>query len=1020
MKIPRSILATMMILVAIPLALTAQQSGTVTGIITDEVTGQPVSAAQVSIAGTQLGSLTNREGRFTIPNVPVGERTIRAVSIGYSAAERTVQVQPGVSTTVNLQIRQSAILLEGVLVSPVTGQAARRRELGTNSGLITSRDLQLAPITSVATALNARVAGVSLQSVSGTVGGSQRIRIRGANSLSLSNEPLIFVDGVLSSNSKGVSLGTGGQDVSRLNDLNHDDIENIEILKGPAASALYGTAAANGVILITTRRGTAGPAQFRAYSEFATLDDKTEYQDNWMSYQVNNSSLPLTLNGTTLNTAGYTACANENASRGLCRQDETISRNYFTSPQGPFVSGFRNKYGVSGAGGSEGISYFLSADWEEEQGSLDFNTQERLSLRANLDGSLTETLRVSVSSNYVNSGLVLNSNDNSIFSPLINGFLASPFDVTEEMIAASRPGNRPGAGFGYYNRDFEEYLVNQDVDRFVLGSSLNYTPRTWLTANLNTGLDWFQRLDTRTLQPDRLPIAATFTPGQRSAVANTNLIFTLNSSATGTFELSDRVVSTTTLGVGFNRERFTNVSCFGVGVVDGTRSCSSASSLFSVGEAFVETRTVGAFFQQQFGINDRLFVAGTIRGDDNSAFGADFGLVTYPGASVSWVVSEEDFFPEFPAVSSLRLRSAYGQSGLRPNFRQAVTTLSPVSATVGGNDVSAVTLNTTGNLELEPERSSEWEFGFDAGLMDDRISLDVTYFNKLSRDALISRRLAPSFGLTAAVFDNLGAVRNKGTEISLNANLLQAENTRLSLRISNSTLSNEIEALGEGVEPIIFNRGLQRHQEGFPAGAFFQRPYTFADASGDGLIAPEDVQFSADSAVFIGTTLPTNSQSLSLDLTLYRNIRISTLFDRRAGHYQSNASSAFACRTGAARSIRGHCAASGDPNAPLDIQARHIASRFRGSDFGYIEKADFIKWREVAVTLFTPANIGERVPLLLGSSITFSGRNLATWTDYTGLDPEINETGGGANFNQGEFNTAPPLRNLGVRLNIVF
>ena len=1019
MRILRSILATALVALVFPLTLAAQ-SGVVTGVVIDQTTLQPLPSAQVTVAGTQLGTVTNRDGRFTISNVPQGERTIRALSIGYASSEVIVQVPAGGTVTANLELRQSTILLEGVVVSAVTGQAARRRELGTNSGVVSSRELELAPITSVSTALTARVAGVNLQGVSGTVGGSQRIRVRGANSLSLSNEPLIFIDGILSTNSTGVSLGTGGQDVSRLNDLNQDDIENIEILKGPAASALYGTAAANGVILITTRRGRAGAAQFRAYAEVGTLDDETEYPDTFLSYQVNDSARPLTLNGTTLNTTGYTACSNENAARGLCRQDETISRNYFSSPQSPFTSGFRNKYGLSASGGSDATSYFLSADWEEEQGSISFNTLERLSLRANIDGQLTEALNVSVSSNYINSGLVLNSNDNSIFSPLINGFLASPFDPTQEQIDASAPGSRPAAGFGYYSRDFEEYPVNQDVDRFIIGSALNYTPLNWLTANVNVGLDWFSRLDTRTLQPGRLPIAATFTPGNRDATSNTNLIFTSNVSSTATFQPLDNLVSTTTVGGAFNRERFTNVRCFGVGVVEGTQSCSSTSSLFAIDEAFSETRTIGLFVQQQFGINDRIFVAASLRGDDNSAFGADFGLVTYPSASLSWVVSEEPFFPTLPGLSSLRLRSAYGQSGLRPNFRQAITTLEPVSVTVAGNDVSAVTLSTTGNLELKPERSTEWEFGFDAGLIEDRLSLEFTYFNKESTDALISRRLAPSFGLTTSVFDNLGSVRNSGTETTIAARVFENETAALNVRLSNSTLSNTIESLGEDVEPIIFNRGLQRHQEGFPAGAFFQRPFTYSDADGNGLISPAELTLSSDTAVFVGTTLPTNSQSFSLDLTMFGVVRISTLFDRRAGHYQSNASSAFACRTGAARNTRGHCAATGDPNAPLDLQARHIASRFNGSDFGYIEKADFVKWREMAVTLFAPGSLEERIPALRGSSITLSGRNLATWTDYTGLDPEINETGGGSNFGQGEFNTAPPLRHLAVRVNIAF
>jgi len=1020
MKTLRSLFATALALLAIPAALAAQDRGTVTGVVIDVGTQQPLAAVQVTVAGTQLGTTTNREGRFLIPNVPTWARTIRAIFIGYGAAEASVDVPANGSVTANFELRQSAITLEGVTVSSVTGQATRRRELGTNSGNISTRELELAPITSVSTALTGRVAGVSLQGVSGTVGGSQRIRIRGANSISLSNEPLIFIDGILSTNSKGISFGTGGQDVSRLNDLNQDDIENIEILKGPAASALYGTAAANGVILITTRRGRAGTAEFRAYTEMGTLEDKTEYAPNFLPYQVNNASAPLTLNGTNLNGAGYTACYNENAARGLCRQDELISKNWFTSDQAPFTKGFRNKYGVSALGGSEGVTFFLSGDWEEEQGALEYNTLERLSLRANLDGRLTDNLKVSVNSNYVASGLVLNSSDNSIFSPIINGILASPFEITQQQIDASSPGGRPGAGFGYYIEDFEPYLYYQEVDRFILGSSLNYTPRTWLTANVNVGMDQFSRNDVQTLQPNKLFFAATAPPGWRDATAAFNLIVTANASTTATFELNDWIVSTSTLGGSFNRERFSSINCFGVGIVAGTRSCSATSSLFSVSEGFSEVRTVGAFFQQQFGFNDRIFVAASLRGDDNSAFGSDFGLIAYPSASLSWVISDEAFFPEIPRLSNLRLRTAYGQSGLRPNFRDAVTLLVPVAVRLGHSELSGVTLSSTGNLELKPELSSEIELGFDAGFLEDRLAVEFTYYNKESQDALIARPLAPSYGLTGSVFDNLGSITNSGTETTINARVLERSDVSLNVRLTATTLKNNLKELGEGVSPITFNRGLQRHAEGFPAGGYWARPYTYTDPDGNGLISPVDVVLQSDTSVFIGSSLPTNSQSLSFDLTLLRNIRVSTLFDRRAGHYQSNATEAFACRTTAARANRGMCEAVGDPTAPAFKQARHLASRFRGSDFGYIEKADFIKWREVALTVFAPESLVSFAPMLRGSSLTLSGRNLLTWTDYTGYDPEINETGGGTSFTQGEFNTAPPLRHLAIRVNLAF
>jgi hypothetical protein len=459
-----------------------------------------------------------------------------------------------------------------------------------------------------------------------------------------------------------------------------------------------------------------------------------------------------------------------------------------------------------------------------------------------------------------------------------------------------------------------------------------------------------------------------------------------------------------------------------------------------VAETFTEVRTIGAYLQEQLNWRDRLIVAGSIRGDDNSAFGQEFGFILYPGVSVSWVASQESFFPRIPGVSNLRLRASYGQSGQRPGVRDAITLYGSTAASVGNSEMSAVRLSSVGNPNLKPERTTEYEGGFDAGLFRDRISLEFTYFQKRSEDALVSKPLPPSYGLTGdlnttgSIYDNLGSVKNWGTELALNTRAFASPNATLNVRLSASTLKNEIEELGQGIQPIIFNRGNQRHAQGQPTGAFFGRRYEIVNPGQHRILTPADVKMLDDTAVTIGPTLPTNSQSLSADLSLFRNlVTISALFDRRAGNKQLNYTELFRCNTGYANALanaaRGNCAASSDPSASNEDQARWLAYRFGATDkagklvstsVGYIEDADFIKLREVAVTVGVPQSISRQFTLLQGASITLSGRNLKTWTDYTGLDPEINETGGGANFTQGEFNTQPPLRYYTVRFNFAF
>ena len=1045
MKMFRWLLAAFVAVTVLPAGLLAQQRGTIVGRVTAQENGAPLTGVNVTVQGTVIRAVTDQQGQYRLNGVPVGRQTVDVSVINRESANRVVTVTAGETPAVaNFVLNIRATELEGIVVNAITGQQERKREVGSNVATIQVADINKGPITKVADVLTGRTAGVNLQGVAGTTGTSQRIRIRGANSLSLSNEPLIYVDGILFNNGTG-GIGVGGQDFSRLNDLNSEDIASIEVLKGPAASALYGTAAANGVLLITTKKGRAGTPEWRVYGEYGTLENFVDFPEQFLTFQVNNPNAPLLTESGRLNigtaaqrragTAPFVPCPNLDFAAGLCRQDRTESLDLLSDPRTtPFQTGNRQKLGLSVSGGSEAVTYYLSADTEDEEGVISFNTLEKQNYRANLTARVGSKANIGVSAGYVNSDVALNANDNNIFSPLINGLLGTPVFI-EGFDTLRGPGQRPGLGFGFGINDIREIVAFQDVDRFIGGLNANYVPLPWLTANASVGLDFFSRHDQQTVQPGRLPIAASFTPGRRTSQHSASYQYTGNTSATAQFDLRENLVSTSTIGASYNRQLLEGTLCFGVGIVEGTRSCSATSSQFRVSEEFSEIITIGGYFQQSLAFNDRLFLTGSVRGDDNSAFGQNFGFIYYPAASVSWVVSEEPFFPEVGFLSNLRLRTAYGQSGLRPNFRDAITLFEPVAVQSEGRELSAVTLSRTGNDLLEPERSTEWEFGGDVGLFNDRVAAEFTYYNKRSEDALISRRLPPSFGLTPSVFDNLGSIRNSGTELALSIRAVERDWTRLNLRVSATTLSNEIEDLGPGVEPIVFNRGTQRHQEGFPAGAFFAKPIKFNDANNDGKLTRSEVSVDSSKFIqvrnadgeletlplqFVGPSLPTNSQSLSAELTLFKFLNFSTLFERRAGNFTVNDTERFRCTTGFSRLTQGACAAVFDPNASLEAQAAFIGERFLGTRIGFIEPADFVKWREVAVRIGTPTFVSRHLPSLDGASLTLSGRNLATWTDYTGLDPEINESGGSSNFTQGEFNTQPPVRYFTARLDFLF
>jgi len=1026
----------------LPAGLAAQADGTVSGVVTDRASGRPLPEVQVSVAGTQLGSISDQQGRYTIRGVPAGSYEIRARRVGYEPGSERVSVGAGATATVNFSMAESALQLQEVVVSAVTGAQERRVEIGTNVGQINVATLQKGPITKMADVLQGRVAGVQLQSATGTSGGGQRIRIRGANSLSLSNEPLIFIDGVRASNSAG-GYALGGQDYSRLNDINPEEIENIDILKGPAAAAMYGSVANNGVILITTKRGQAGAAQWRLWLEGSTMYDKNPYPHNYAALQVNDGTQPVYHPnfGSPLNitrwfgaSAPYRICPNYEFAVGSCRQDLVLSFDQFQDERTtPYETGSRTKVGLSVSGGTDVVTYFISGDKDKELGVLRPNDIGRTSLRTNLNARLGSKLNAAVTAAYIRSATRRISNDNSIFSPLINGFLGpAQYVPGMESDTVGAPGSRSASYFGYHTADQRKYSADQTLDRFVIGTNANLTPLSWLRINGNVGLDYFGRFDRLSLDPNQLPIAPSYRDGHRSATRSNNYLWTSNASASARFQPASALISTTTVGGAFERALFQNVDCYGVGIPAGTDSCGATTREFAVDEAYTDLKTVGGFARQEFAFDDRLFVSGSVRADNNSGLVRDVsGLAYYPSANLSWLVSRESFFPRTGVISEFRLRAGWGQAGQRPGYGDAETFFSTQAIQVGGIELPALVLSSTGNQALKVERTTEFEGGFDAGFFDNRISTEFTAFTRESKDALVSRNIAPSVGLTGSVFQNLGSVKNWGTEFGLNVNALNTERVGFDIRVTATTLRNKIVELGEDIAPISLNRGAQAHREGFPTGAYFAAPIKFNDANGDGKLARSEVTVdtskwlvirnddgSTDTLriAYMGPSMPTNTQGLSLALTLFRNVTLSTLFERRGGHKQLNYTERFRCTTLDANPWAGQCGALSDPNASLESQAAFISARYMGATpYGYIEDATFVKWRELTLRVGVPEAVSSRIGVLRGAAVSLAGRNLGTWTDYTGLDPEINETGGSSGFTQGEFNTQPPVRTFTLR-----
>ena len=988
----------------------AQETGAIEGRIT-ETSGAPVPDALITVVGTNRGARTTEEGQYRIANLRAGDFVIRVTRLGYAAVSRPVTIAIGQTARLDVALAPAAVIIDEVIVT-ATGESQRRRESGNTVNTVTPTAERLATSTTVAQLLEAQAPGVYINSPGGTTGSASRIRIRGANSLSLTNEPLLIVDGIrvsneiTQSNNLGGGIGVGGQGSSRFNDINPDDIESIEILKGPAAAALYGTAAASGVIQVRTKRGRPGGTRWTTYVEGGTQKDVTDYPANFSQIGRRVSD------GTRL-----TGCTLDAQVRNICTAvPDSLARWNPLEQADPFVTGSRTSMGLSVAGGGEAANYFVSGDLDRDWGVLEPNKFKRIGLRANLNGQLGSDLGIQVASNYVSSRLEFPQNDNNVLGVLGGALLGSAFDNPTSRGWLS--GQTPGEVFALD--------VREDVERFLGSIAANWQAMSWLTVVGTTGVDYFNRRNKQTVPPNRV-FFGSLPEGQRQANITDVWNYTANGSATANFTVTPDVRSTTTLGVQFTQEAIQGNRAFGAKLLAGTGSLQGTAARFGVGEANTDNKTLGALLQQQIGWRDRLFATAALRTDNNSAFGKNFGWITYPAFSLSYVISEEPFFPEMAALSSLRLRAAYGQSGQRPNFRDAITFYNTQTITAGGTDFAGITVGGTGNPDLRPELSREYELGFESALFSDRIGLEFTYYDKKTKDLLVQRPLPPSLGLTQVQFANLGTSTNKGFEGRLNARVFEFREARFEITAIGSTNKNKLVSLGnlpngDPIPPIVF--GPQRHVSGHPLGGFWDEGYTFQDINNDGVISrvncpgqptvaggPACEFTRTASLVYLGNPLPTREFSISPRIGFRDWLEISALLDHKGGFKQFNNTARFRCNFG-------NCQAAYDRAAPLWEQARHLGQGFFQTDAGFVEDATFTKLREVSVTLTAPKNLAARFRAE-GVRLTLAGRNLKTWTDYTGFDPEVNSQPLNL-FSNSDFFTIPPLRTFSTRLTVQF
>lgn len=965
--------------------VTAQNTGTVTGLVRDAATLAPLAGAQVAIDGTGIGGLVNNVGRFLLLNVPAGTQTVNVTMIGYSAGSQTVNVTAGGTATVDFQLREQALSLEGVVVTGTAGQA-RRREVGNSIESVGASDIAIAAITDVSNVLQGRAAGVSIAGTDGQVGAGSEIRIRGNSSISQSNRPLIYIDGVRMENNSLMSADEGAAGTMAIDGINPNDIDRIEIVKGPAATTLYGTEAAGGVIQIFTKRGSAGAPAWAI-----TVDGGLSRMGH-QGPQVGSDVVPMANYFTENNPDIYPSgdygtewllpdgdIGNANGLRlNDCASGVNLSQIYPTindygaEPGCPesgswFRDAQMQRYNLSVRGGGETATYFVSGRYADEQGVVDPQGQNSYNLRANVQFQPFDGLDVSLNNMYTKRNITWIPNGNNASGLFLN-------------VLRGERGYTPG------NDDslvmFND--INTNSSQWVTSASIGWSPTTSFSHRLNFGMDYtyLDFVDFKPYDNYENPL------GDREVDEYSDRNMTFDYNGSWRTDVMDGISSSFSWGGQVYEEYSWRLNGFDSDFAGPGDQLLGDGTDPGINENRLTVRSGGFFLQEQIGFGDRLFLTGGVRWDGFSTFGSGFGLAAYPKIAAAYTISDEEFFPE-GFFDALKLRGAWGKSGRAPGAFDAVKIY---EATQADEVVPALIIGNLGNADLGPEISEEIELGFEGSLFDGRASVDFTYFDQTTTDALIGVAEAPSFGTEERTLRNLGETTNKGYEAVLNITPLRTDNLDWNVNFAYSSTESEITDLGP-LENAGFNMQL-----GFPIGVEYDGVVTNPFETG--------AQERTETAV-LGVNFPTQTMALGTRLTFNQALTLDLLAESQMGHVRAIGIGWATAR----RETWPHCYGiqnEFNANGRTNLTPNQVTTCVPGRiDWGaWTQNADFIKLRSASLSYRLPEDL---VPGTRSVSIALQGKNLWQSTDYQGLDPEATDRG----LDRGEYafeyyNMAPP------------
>lgn len=1000
-------IATGLALLLLAPALAAAQTGTVTGTVTDAESGEPLPGANVQIVELNRGAATNVEGTYSISEVPSGEYTLRVSFVGFQTFEDNIALRTGQTLRRNVELEPDYTGLEEVVVTGIASQTSRARAEVTVSKVDTEELQESNSYSSVNELLGGKIAGVNVSSSSGNVGGGFRFDVRSGGGIGGGGQPVIYIDGVRVDNAEVGGFGAGGQAISTLANLNPEDIESVEVLKGPAGAALYGTSGSNGVVLITTKTGRAGqPISVRYKGVLGVNQQIREYD---------------------YATSGTPDVANEF-----------------------FRDGSIEEHTVSASGGSDIVRYFTAFSFRGEDGTLRNNTLDRNSFRANFEAFPLNNLTVTAKAGYSRADIGRPQNDNNLTGYLGNVLLStSPFIFTDSTAIEAA------------NNAFEN-------NKFTGSVQVNYQPIDGLELRASAGYDGIEMRNDETLPADEQYSGVT--NGSRAIFNRRNEQFTYDLNARYSYDIIEGLSATSIVGgQAFDRTlktSFISKQNFATAL---TTNVGAGSDFISGDEAFVDAREAGIFAQQEFNYQNTYFLTFGGRQDFATQVGADAGNIFYPKVSGAARLDQFDITPTF--FDLLKVRAAYGETGQLPGRLDGIPLLWTAAPSgygsgavldfIGNADIEpervrelevGVDADLFGRVSLSATYYRQNASGsiidfaeapstgltasdrpFNVGEKSGQgVELDLSVTPLRTENVSVTTDFIYAYATNT--IDDLGGAQPifDGFDVNANARVGLPQNAFYTFSSTAQFVDANGEALSGDVTP--------------------------NDVAGFNIVPTATDESGAPAREFLGTPTPNHNGSVSVNVRLFQDLQIYGLIDYAADLHVFNSTKVFQTLFGANKDLNTATYLLSDQSSPYeglsDQQLRdanvpyliglqpntaapgsasylewaevyasnQTAVQGAAADGNFISNANYLKLREVSISYNFSSLVGRLLPETQVESVRLglSARNIFTTTNYNGIDPEVNFTGARDDSRGQDFLTLAPPRTLTATLNLRF